>query len=216
MRSHLLLPLAVALAVAPCAHAEDCLEAQGAAHVSLTRHELVGEADSELDVDATVLRAKHGLRLEADADFAPSSPLAVDEIYLVRDAAGEAHRVRISVPEAGRVRVALLGSEAKPRILAGTFRNVSASLNGRSVRSVFPPLIVLPDGRYKQGQATGRWTVADGRLRLSDGLASWGAGLVADDGRGVTFTWSRGLVTWEVTFERADDPPQVAATATRR
>lgn len=203
-------PLAAALA-APTAFAQGLFEAQGAAHLSLTRAALVPEAESELDADERVVKARHGLRREAELEFAAARPLAIDEVYVVRDALGAPHRVRVSLPSRGTVRVVLLTSEATAPVVPGTFRSVRTTVNGRPADSVYRPLVLRPDGTYKQGQASGRWTVVDGRLRLSEGLASWGAGLLAGDGRAVTFCWTRGPLTWEVTWDLADDSPRLAA-----
>lgn len=212
----MLFAMVVVCAAVP-ALADDVFSRSGAVRLSLERRaEAAGTEAADLEVNEKVIRARFGVRREAGHEqLASSTAVAMDEVYLVRDAQSADHRVRVSVPAEGTVRVVLLSAGASGELEGprpGRYLNVRAALNGQAGASVYQPLTLRPDGKYRLGQATGTWAIADGRLVLQGGMAFWGAGVVSGDGRAVTFSFSRGLVSWDITYERASEDATVAST----
>lgn len=203
MRS--LLFAAVLLAVTASAETFRGLDA---VNVSLARQVMTAEANADLRVTERMVIAVHGIRLERTSQaFFGSAPLALDEPYMVRDAAGAEYRMWVRT-----VANRLIVVEIQPRQLAeskdpliGRFRVSTITIGGNEARPTFGDLRLMPDGKYFMGGAQGHWQWADGQLMLDGAVSYWGQGAVSADVRTITFTFTRGPVVWKVTYERVGE-----------
>ncbi|MBL8921068.1 MAG: hypothetical protein JNJ54_19555 [Myxococcaceae bacterium] len=177
-------------------------------NVSLARQVMTAEANADLRVSDRMVIAVHGIRLERTSQsYFGSAPLALDEPYMVRDAAGAEYRMWVRT-----VANRLIVVEIQPRQLAeskdplvGRFRATSITIGGNEARPTFGDLRLMPDGRYFMGGARGHWQWADGQLVLDGPVSYWGSGAVSADVRSITFTFTRGPVEWKVTYERVGE-----------
>lgn len=174
-------------------------------NVSLARQTVTNEANADLRVSERMVIAVHGIRLERTSEsYFGSAPLALDEPYMVRDAAGAEYRLWVRT-----VANRLIVVEVQPRQLAeskdpliGRFRVSAVSINGSEARPTFGDLRLLPNGKYFMGGAQGHWQWTDGQLVLDGPISYWGSGAVSADVRTLTFSFVRGPLTWKVTYAR--------------
>lgn len=104
---------------------------------------------------------------------------------------------------------------ARPRLLHGTYRNRSFNVDGAGgAQRSMAPLILFADDRYTWGQETGRWSLQNGSLRLSERPA-WGNAAISRDGE-LIFEFKKEGRRYTVTMYRAGDVPATDLPTARK
>lgn len=95
-------------------------------------------------------------------------------------------------------------AEENPASLPGTYRNLSFNVDGAGGAQRFMPALVLyPDHQYTWGREKGRWSIENGRLKLSERPA-WGGAVINKSGQ-LVFEFVKEGKHYTVTMYRAGD-----------
>ncbi len=176
-----------------------------------------GGAGGDLTILDSTIDAPNGIKLEGVEEFSPTAPVVVDTPYLVKARNGNLFRVWVHGTQGMQRRV-----EVKPVVasnpsatptsaLQGRFHQTACRILGEPAESSYPDLRLYSDGTFRLGAASGRWDREATAVVLDGHYGSWGQGEVSDQGRTITFTFTRGKLSFELTYTRVADLDDLAS-----
>jgi hypothetical protein len=211
----------VALCLAAPAFAES-FTLMGEGSIDLKDLSLTGSADAELRIHPMRIDATYGIKLEdSGQQFASAAPVVIKRPFIVRDANGAEFRFWVHAAE-GRsrwvevVKIDKVAETNHPTRIGATFRVSSFLIDGLMAESKERELKLNPDGTWKLGGASGKWSGDDRSIFLDGVYAEWGRGDIDRSGTTLSFQFARGALPYSVVMSRVTPPGSEMAQAASR
>lgn len=179
---------------------------------SLARAALTEQQDADLTVTGLGVTAKYGVRRERRVGPLQEHEVTVlGETYRLQDGAGGEWRMWIRTVVGKVVVVELIKARAPEERIARTYRAASVTIDGKPAKVTFQPLTLYPNLRYRYGTMPGRYTRTDWGVTLDGTPAQWGTAAYTVEGDGLVFRFMRGVLQFEVRYERVPTQQLIAA-----
>lgn len=162
----------------------------------------------------------HGVRRFGDTQFHPSVPVLIGERYVLRDAGGREHLLKVRNVIDGQMFIDLTSADPAaqkpPAIQLGRYQLASWSVNGEELRTGFPTLELHGDGTFQLGSTRGTWRQDDRGLLLDGYYAAWGAGALTGENKDrIVFQFVRGSAWVKTVLARIPDTGDASVASAR-